>query len=332
VPSGRRHLLAPPVSLAALATLAALALAAPGVPAADATAQPPVPRTSVTPASLERGADPAVPQVLDTTIIDGERRIRVPAREIALLGTSGGDYVVAAWSDRGGRVQRVATDGDRETILDRIPGEVTLSVDGRLLFHTALREDDRTVVTARDARTGERVARRAFRGYLWVLDADHGRVLLGGTAPARTLWWNVRSGSTRTIARREGYFADIRADRLAVFTASPYDGGCSVVSALAPPREPLWRSCRQAVVAASPDGHRLLTAHILADGPNPLLRVHRDRGRHLATYRTPGRFGAATWETARSVLVLTYGTTKTAIVRCEGDSCERASERVDSWG
>jgi hypothetical protein len=251
---------------------------------------------------------------------------------VSLLGTSGDDYVVTAWSDRGGRVQRVAADGDRETILARFPGEVTLSVDGRLLFHTAVREEGRTVVTALDARTGERVARRAFRGYLSVLDADEGRALLGGTAPARTLWWNPGSGSTRRIARREGYFADIRADRLAVVTASPYDGGCSVVSTLARRRETLWRSCRQAVVAASPNGHRLLTAHILLDGPNPVLRVHRDRGGLLATYRTPGRFGAATWEDARAVLIVTYGTKKTAIVRCEGGSCERASERIASWG
>jgi hypothetical protein len=105
-----------------------------------------------------------------------------------------------------------------------------------------------------------------------------------------------------------------------------------VFARLASPRRALWRSCEQAVLALSPNGRRLLTAHLRMDGPLGTLSVHGDQGRRIATYRSTGWFGRVAWEGNRSALLATYGTRKAAIVRCEGDDCERASRRVPAGG
>jgi hypothetical protein len=57
--------------------------------------------------------------------------------------------------------------------------------------------------------------------------------------------------------------------------------------------------------------------------------VHGDHGRLIATYRTPGWFGPAAWESNRSLLMLTHGARKTAVVRCKSSACERASKLID---
>ncbi|MFC4786421.1 hypothetical protein ACT8ZV_18235 [Nocardioides sp. MAHUQ-72] len=312
-----------------------LALAALGATLPAATADP-ADRSATTitvrPATLPRGDDPAVPQVLGTTILDGDARIEVPGREVQLFGTSGDDYVVGVWrNDGGSRVLRVAADGSRETVVDRIRGDLVLSADGRRLFE-AVQRSGGSVVTVRDASTGDEVGRRPFRGYVRVLDADAGRAVLGGSAPDRTFQWDVAAGTTSRITGREGYFADIRADRVGSFTVARGESTCSVLTTLSAPRTELWRSCRQAVVAASPNGRRLLTQDLVSDGPVGRLSVHRDHGRRLVTYRTPGAFGVSSWETNRSVLITAYGAERAALVRCGVDACERASERIGPNG
>jgi len=288
---------------------------------------------TVRPAALQRGDDVRIPQLLGTTILDGDRRIEVAGQEVELFGVSGDEYVVGVRPGDGtSSVERVASDGTTTPIVDRIRGDIVLSSDGQQLFEAVQRSGGSSVVTVRDAATGDRVTRRTFRGYVRVLDADAGRAVLGASAPNRTFRWNTTTDTTSRINGDEGYFADIRADRVASFVAAPGDNACGAVTTLTGAHATLWRSCRQAVMATSPNGRRLLTQSLVTDGPVGRLSTYTDHGRRLATYRTPGSFGPGSWESNRSVLVTAYGTRKTAIVRCGVDACERASEQIGSMG
>lgn len=321
-----------PTRLLATAALAAAVL---GTTLPAATAGVPNARSvetvTLTPATLDRGADPAVPQLLDTTILDGGTSVTIRAREVQLLGKSGEDYVVATWQRTGdSRVERVSADGNRQTLVDGIRGDVSLSRDGEQVLETVVRSGSGTVITARDAHTGDRQARRTFPGFVTVLDADEGRAVLGASSPDRTLRWNTRTDATTRISGRTGYFADIRADRLATLTADPYAGGCSVLTTLSAPRTTLWHSCAAAVTESSPGGHRLVTVPLLLDGPLSQVSVRGDHGHLVARYRSSGSFGPLTWERDRSLLLVTYGAKKSAVVRCEAGACERASALVDT--
>jgi hypothetical protein len=323
-----------PVRILSAAVLALAMLGAPlSIAAAETPATRVAPTITIKPAVLDRGDGPAIPQVLGTTIIAGDVQIETKAREVQMLGQSDDDYVVSIWRNNGeSRVQRVALDGSREAIMDRIRGDVSLSRDGLQVTETIVRAGGKSIVIVRDAYTGDRLARRTFRGYLRVLDSDAGRAVIGASSPTRTFWWNSGTDATKRISTREGYFADIPADRLATFTRNPYNGGCSVLAQLSDRGNTLWRSCRNAVLASSPNGRSLLAVNILTDGPIGKVSVHRQHGRPIITYRASGAFGSTVWENNRSVLLTTYGTKKAAIVRCQVAVCERASRLIPSSG
>ena len=285
--------------------------------------------TTIRPARLDRGAGPGIPRQVGHRIVDGDVDVRVPGQEIQLLGKSGDEYVVVRWLRHGrGHVERVAADGSRTVLLDRVVGDPRLSRDGRRLFETVTRTQSHTVVTVRSATTGVRQLRRSFPGFATVLDADRGRAIVGAWGPDRTVRWKLGKNRTKRITRTAGYFADIRADRLATFTADPYEHGCSVLTPLSAPHHRVWRSCRQLVLSASPHARRLLTTSIIMDGPLGLVSVHRGHGRFVHSYRAPRMFGPGAWEDDRSVLLTTHGSKKAAVVRCTGGSCERASRLV----
>ncbi|KRF37643.1 hypothetical protein ASG94_10200 [Nocardioides sp. Soil805] len=285
-----------------------------------------VPVTSVRIGQLDRGEGPAVPRVVGTAVVEGDRVLDVDADEVQLLGTSGEEYVVATWADGGSAVERVAADGSRSTVLDRVPYAVDLSGDGTRLVTTRTPSLRRTVLAVRDSTTGEVLVRRVFGAGAAVLDVDDGRVLVGQTGPARTLSWTVATDRVTRVAGRAGYAADISADRLAVFTAPVYDGGCTVLARLSAPRRTLWRSCEDAVLDISPDGRRVLTTGVYADGPLGRFHVDTARGRRVASYDSPGGFGVLGWEDARTVLVTASDRRgRSALVRCDAVGCERAS-------
>ena len=153
-------------ALLALAVLAPLGLSSPAEAATS---------TTIRPAVLDRGSNPGVPQLLGRTTLDGDRRITVPGREVQLYGASGDDYVVGVWTDDGrSRIQRVAADGSRQTIVGRIRGDVVLSGDGKQIVETTIRSSGSTIATVRAARSGRQQLRRTFAGYVRVLDADRG--------------------------------------------------------------------------------------------------------------------------------------------------------------
>ncbi|MBB3045583.1 hypothetical protein [Nocardioides soli] len=304
-----------------LVALAAVVLL-PGSPAAGAPAG--APTVQVRPGALPAGDRPAVPTQVGRSIIEGDTRVALPANSY-LLGRSGTAYVVAG----NGRVLRLEADGTR-TQVARVSedAELVLSRDGAHVIVTRLTRAARGgdgLVTVIDASTGARVARRTFSHYATVVDADEGRLVLTTWTPGRTLWWDFVSGGTSRIVGRVAGHADIRADRLATFTGDPYDGGCTVVTSLTRPRRTLWRSCREAVVAFSPDGRRMATMHILADGLGPSsVRARTVRGRAIASYEAYW-FGSIEWESDRVLLLDTHTKRRTALVRCEVDECQRAS-------
>ena len=302
-------------------TAIALGTALVALVAAPALAAP-APTVHIKPAQLERGADSTVPRMAgDRTIVDGDTRIELD-EPAYLLGTSGDEYVVASYP----HVLRVGADGSTERVTRYgSAGDPQLTADGEEVLVSRIVRG-RSVIRVVDSTTGDEVSTGRFSGYVGVLDADAGRAVLTGTSPERTLWWNYRSGDTRTIVERGGGTADIGSDRLATLTGDPYEGGCTVVSRLSRPRVVLWRSCQDIPIAFSPSGRKMVTVDLLADGLGPgEVTARRTRGgREIATY-TSYFFGPITWETNQALLMEAHSRTRVAVVRCEAADCERAS-------
>ncbi|CAI9419472.1 hypothetical protein [Nocardioides sp. T2.26MG-1] len=298
---------------------------------AAAPASASVPTTEINPGDLPRGEDIAIPHLEGRVIVDGDTRIRVSAPRVALLGKSGTSYVVhttGADGSTNGRTYRVHPDGTK-TLLGRAQdaSELLLSDEGDHLVRTHMLSHERTALRVTDVDTGDVVATRTFRGWIFSLDAANGRVLLSSWSPARTTWWNFVSDKTRRVVGRTGGVADIAADRLGSYTGDPYDGGCYVISSLKHPTDVLWRTCGERAIAFSPDGRRVATVGIVDDGIGPAqVTVRRvARGAALARYATKW-FGAVRWESATALLLDANGARKAATVRCVLADCERASD------
>lgn len=304
----------------ALALGAALVALLPGSLAAPASAA--APTVPIRPTQLDRGEDSSVARMVgDTTIVDGDLRIELK-RAGYLLGESGDTYVVASYP----RVLRVSADGTTERLTRySMNGSPELSSDGEVVLISRYGKD-RSVVRVVDAETGDEVTTGRFGGYAGLLDAWDGRAVMTSHSPARTFWWNYETGSTKRIVKRAGGTADIAADRLATLTGDPYQGGCTVVSRLTRPRTVLWRSCEEIPFAFAPNGRRMVTVSLLADGLGPgevTARTTRG-GKAIATY-TAYWFATTTWEDDTTLLFDAHTKKRAAIVRCVVDACERAS-------
>ncbi len=98
------------------------------------------------------------------------------------------------------------------------------------------------------------------------------------------------------------------------------------MSTLSRPNKALWRSCEEGIEAFSPDGSRFATTHILSDGLGPnRFTLRKTTGRKLAVYDAPYYYGRIWFEDGRHVLAETFAKTKGAVVRCDGDGCERTT-------
>jgi hypothetical protein len=70
----------------------------------------------------------------------------------------------------------------------------------------------------------------------------------------------------------------------------------------------------------------MATIPILTDGLGPRdVWVRWPGGRAVAHYTTAGWFGLLDWEDARTLLLDTNGSARSATVRCVASDCERAS-------
>ena len=312
---------------AVLAAAASLALVAVVTPSASAHAVETVDLSR--PGSLERGDDVRLPHLEGTTLVDGELRIEVP-NAITLLGPSDDHYLVSTRDSRGVyRVKRVAPDGSKAVLLrGRRALYTALSDDGRHLIGT----DNRrlTTLAAYDATDGSEVARRTFRSRLEVLDVDGGVVLASSWERPRTLTWDLATGARERVSSYVAYQGDLSADRLALYTDDPYEGGCSLVTRPSAAGETLWESCRQKVATFSEDGERLVTMHILTDGAGPgELQLRETDGTRLTTYAASW-FGSVGWEDVDTLLLDANGRRNGALVRCDLAVCELASDVAPS--
>ncbi len=304
--------------------LAGLTLAAPAAPSGPTHGD----HVDLTrPGSLERGEDVRVPHLEGSELVDGDLRIELGSVRVQLLGPSGDDYVVHRWTQRSGRdrILRVTPAGDRTVLLrGRAAWGSVLSSDGA---HVLANDNARrATVTAYDATDGTEISRARFRGFAEILDADGGTVLVTSWRRERTLAWDFAEGGRSLVTDAVGYAADLASDRLATYTGDPYQGGCSEVSSVSDPDLLLWDSCRQKVLAFSPGGARMVTAHILTDGVGPgEVQQRTVEGALLTSYESRW-FGTVAWEDEDTLLLDANSRRREATVRCDLDACERASD------
>lgn len=292
-------------------------------------AQAAAPSVVLQPESLPRGADIAVPHIVDGDFVDGTRRVELPGTVARILGRSGDAWLVGTNNvevRRNQRVVRVEADGTVRDVLRRVdPGTVVLSEDGSRLVgpSTSTRTATVTVWSATD---GTELAAREFDGYPTVLTADDRRVVV--QTSRRAVTWRVRPDRVRTVARGFTGVASIEHDLVATYTKDPYLGGCMELVRLSDRTDVVWRSCRERVAAISPDGTQLLTFHILTDGLGPgEIRLRELDGTRLASWST-NWFSGWEWESPGVVLLDVNGTRKSATVRCTVAQCENATDPV----
>jgi hypothetical protein len=295
-----------------------------GLLASPASAMPAI---TLTPGSLSRGADVAIPHLDGKTVVDGTVRVKVKAPTVRLLGKSGADYVVATGNKQGGhgRIFRVAADGSRTLLARANVFQTILAGDGGRLVATKIGRSAKTTITAYDATTGAKLASRKFKGYSSTLDAEADRVLVGDQR--RTFIWTTSTDSIAVVNRDFGYAGDLSSDVVASFTKDPYNGGCTVVTRITSGTR-LWKSCTEAVAVFSPDASRIATTGILSDGPGPgRIDARTISGKHLGRYQVrSGWFGEITWESPTALLLQVNGARKAFTARCTGTACERASD------
>ena len=284
------------------------------------------PTVMIKPRALDRGPEVTTPHLEGRFVVDGDIRLRVRGKQRHLLGRSGDGYVVVVLRGEDYRAVRIRPGRRQRVLFETSPGRSVLSADGSTMA-TVDRIARRTSIDVRSAVDGALIASRGgFRGYPSILDVAGDHVLTGSFENGAHDW-DVRADTVEKVSRKPAYEADLGTDRLAYFTADPYDGGCSVVTTVSPPRATLWRSCREAVLAFSPDGERLVTTHKLADGLGPAKVVERTvRGDRLATYRVPFFFGLISWESSTDLVLDSYAKKQGALVRCSEGDCERASD------
>lgn len=279
--------------------------------------------TRIQPTKLARGADVQIAHVEGGSVVDGDVRVPVTGSSPYLLGTSGRGYVLLVRTAHDYRVVRVAPGHAQKTLLGGSPDQVVVSGDGETFAVTS--QARTTSVDIRSTRSAKLVGTGDFAGSPRVLDLDGDHVVVASFSQG-AVDYDWQAGTTRTITTKPAYAADLANDRLAYFTADPYEGGCTVLTSLSRPRTQLWQSCRERVEKFSPDGQRIATVHKLSDGPGPSTVWERTiDGDLLASYDVGGYFGATTWESSTDLLLEANGPHKAATVRCSGGDCERAS-------
>lgn len=280
------------------------------------------PTHEIRPAALERGENAANPYVRNTSIVDGTRTISMSAASVLFeVDRSGDGYVVSGINTRDrATAWYVAADGSRRVITSGFD-TIQVSDDGsRVATGTGYRP---TTYKSFEVSTGDLLGLRSIRGAGQVLDVHGGRVLVGGD---RTYVWTVNNSGLRRVTMRDGYFGDLSNGLVASFTGDTYQGGCSVLSKIATPNRAVSRSCSEAVWSVNPAGTRMVTAHILSDGPGPgRLTERRINGAHLANFDAPWTLGQVSWENNYTLQMQVDGTTRTAMVRCLPSGCERTS-------
>ena len=313
------------ITTALLGAAAAVALVVPGAAAA--------PTADLQPEALARGADVAVAHVEDGVLVDGERRLDLPGNDGDVLGASRDAWLVAVWTttrvgeQRRARVVRVEPDGAvRTVVVGDEARSALLSEEGSRLVTAEETGRRRAAVTVRSSEDGSEIARRVMDGFPQAVTADDRRVVV--QTVRRTVVWHVGPNRVRTLTSGSAGLADIEHDLFVTYTKDPYLGGCTRLVRLTDLDTAVWRSCRDRVVAISPDGTQMLTFDLLTDGVGPgEITLRTIRGRRLASWTT-GWFSGWQWESPGTVLLEVNGRRKSATVRCVLEQCENATDPV----
>ncbi|MFZ2014748.1 MAG: hypothetical protein WAV00_13070 [Nocardioides sp.] len=274
-------------------------------------------------------------------IHDGSLRVAAtkPGTHQVLWNVRGG-YLLQDWLQRTQRSRLVFAGGGghagERRLLDSSPMMMSAAVSpGRTRVAWASGRNELTtptLVSVAVPATGRIVASRSFR-WARVLGVTRSRVLLtrrDASSPATTVWWNFRQHRVTRIAAREAARADLARSRI-VIAAGQFDepAFCNRVAPLSHPHRTLWRSCRWAPHAWSPDGARVVATHTYFDdvGTDRWLTMKADTGRRLGVFTG----WDAVWEDDAHVLTLAQGDSgQAAIIRCTvAGQCERASRLQD---
>lgn len=317
-------------ALAALALATAATTTGVALTTAVGADAAPAGTTRIDPARLDRGPDATVPHRERRAIVDDGVRTRVPGDWFRLLGTRpDGDYVVLVGDGDSESVRTFTPGGGGRKLLGDVWGSTAhLGSDGTTVVLETFRIRPRrhTLLRAYDSTTGELLGQRKRSGALTTLDASTTTVVYAGEN-GPVVSWDLATDEGARVSRRYGYRADLVADRLAVFTKDPYQGGCTVVSTLSDPAAELWRSCEEAVVDFSPDGSHLLTIFKLADGLGPNeARLRTVEGEQVGRYRVDGYLGQLLFEDGDTALLEAWTQDSSGLVRCDGSDCELASD------
>lgn len=319
------------VAMTALTVLALL-------PGPSAVAEP----AHLDPAALPRGADPAVPHIVDDTIWDGDRTVPATRRgEHQALWVVSGGYLVRdhqagrhrSWA----RLVYIGRTGERRVVARTSQDfiSVAVSASGRSVAVQLASSPDglRTVITVSRTRTGRVVAERELRLANLVAVTDH-RALVGirsGWHRPLTVWWTYRHDRLTRLYDQGAVGADLEHDRV-VFKRSGIREFCNRVAVLSRPARTLWRSCGIYPHQWSPDGRHAIATYTYFDaaGTPQWWVIDGRTARRRATISGRLDFDAV-WEDDTHFLTLAQSDAgKAAIIRCDlTGACERASRVWD---
>lgn len=294
----------------------------------------------IDPAALPLGEAPTTLHTEGRSIIDGGDTVvtTLPGR-LQILGRVSSSYIVLTRNDDGTQtLWRVRPDGSAlrlRDLDDRTGEEMRLGSYGYRIAYTRdlPGRPFRTRLFVVRSSDGSLVGTRLLRGHVEVVDFA-AKVLLTGIQPVRTLWYLANRDEVTVRRGLDLASADIGRKRAVVKVEDKvhgWDGVCLVYAPLSRPRRQLWRSCTDRPLSFSPDGTRMVTTFIGADGPGTgKLQVRvAETNKALATLRTGGFFVQPYWENDRSFLVHTWRKGKAAVVRVSRDgTIERVSQVV----
>ncbi len=305
---------------AVVATFAGTAFVAPAATAAS---------TDLQPEKLSRGADIAIPHIEGTEFVDGDRRVKVGGEQAHLIGRAGRAWLVGTTNSQGSakyRVVRVKPDNSTKVIKRGVAfWEMSVSQNGKYLINIGAAKRKLTPVRVYSTSSGKLKFERDFASYPDALGMDGSRVLLS-TWGKGVSWWDTASGKVTRVTKKTANFVDLSNDLLATYTKDPYKNGCVVLSRLSSPSTRLWKSCDERIDAISPDGERMATVDLLADGIGPSRVWERQIDGTLLGSYTTNYFGRIGFESDTDLLLEVNGDLKQSTVRCSAGACKNATD------
>jgi hypothetical protein len=287
---------------------------------------------------LPVGPPPASLYAAGNVIHDGDVSVPVGlTRPLRLLGRVVGGYAVQTIGSSGyyGKLYRVdpatgeARKFGRSSDLYREP---RIMRGGRYVAYGTCCAPP--TVTVRSVETGRVVAKRVFPGYAELVDAAGSRVMVSSQDPDKGLYWSPFRD--RVAAFGELFVVPFNADaKHGLAYVVPKTGGsgsCAELVRTARPERPLWRGCKVAVVAFSPEAQTVVTVPFAgSDGAKGLSRIEvrrTDDGTLLHAYEGVD-INPLHYDGEDHLVFVAHSKGSTAVVRCDfAGSCERVSELV----